>query len=52
MMMNILGRSTRFVMLALFFWIGALVAGCEEGPVEEAGEEIDDALDDAGAAFD
>ena len=24
----------------------ALLAGCEEGPLEEAGEEIDDAVDD------
>jgi hypothetical protein len=26
--------------------------GCEEGPLEEAGEEIDDAVDDAGDAID
>src|SRR5688572_16130278 len=25
---------------------GGLLAGCEEGPLEEAGEEIDDAVDD------
>jgi hypothetical protein len=25
----------------------ALLAGCEKGPFEEAGEEIDDAVDDA-----
>lgn len=24
-----------------------LLSGCEEGPLEEAGEEIDDAVDDA-----
>jgi len=29
-----------------------LLAGCEEGPLEEAGEEIDDAVDDAGDAID
>jgi hypothetical protein len=29
-----------------------LVTGCEEGPLEEAGEEIDDAVDDAGDAID
>jgi hypothetical protein len=23
------------------------IAGCDEGPLEEAGEEIDDAVDDA-----
>jgi hypothetical protein len=26
--------------------------GCEEGPLEEAGEEIDDAIDDAGDKLD
>lgn len=27
------------------------VPGCEQGPLEEAGEEIDDAVDDAGDAI-
>jgi tRNA A37 threonylcarbamoyltransferase TsaD len=33
---------------------GALapLTGCEKGPLEEAGEEIDDAIDDAGDAID
>ena len=30
----------------------ALTAGCEEGPFEEAGEEIDDAADEVGDALD
>jgi len=47
-MKNILTRSTGFLMLGLLFSTGAILAGCEEGPVEEAGEEIDDAIDDAG----
>jgi tRNA A37 threonylcarbamoyltransferase TsaD len=28
------------------------LVGCEEGPLEEAGEEVDDAVDDAGDAID
>ncbi len=30
----------------------APITGCEEGPLEEAGEEIDDAVDDARDAVD
>jgi hypothetical protein len=42
---------------ARFLMVGApipvvLLAGCEEGPLEEAGEEIDDAVDDAGDEID
>lgn len=29
-----------------------LLSGCEEGPLEEAGEEIDDAVDDAADEID
>lgn len=29
-----------------------LLSGCEEGPLEEAGEEIDDAIDDVGDEID
>ena len=32
--------------------VPSLLVGCEEGPLEEAGEEIDDAVDDAGDAID
>jgi len=28
------------------------LSGCEEGPLEEAGEEVDDAIDDAGDEID
>jgi hypothetical protein len=28
------------------------LVGCEEGPLEEAGEEIDDAVDDVGDGID
>lgn len=28
------------------------LVGCEEGPLEEAGEEIDDAIDDVGDNID
>jgi tRNA A37 threonylcarbamoyltransferase TsaD len=30
----------------------APLAGCNDGPFEEAGEEIDDAVDDVGDAID
>jgi hypothetical protein len=30
----------------------APITACEEGPLEEAGEEVDDAVDDAGDAID
>ena len=42
-------RSIELLLLALIFGTGAAaLSGCEEGPVEETGEEVDDALDDAG----
>lgn len=28
------------------------IVGCDEGPLEEAGEEIDDAIDDVGDKLD
>jgi hypothetical protein len=28
------------------------IVGCEEGPLEEAGEEVDDAIDDVGDRID
>ena len=30
----------------------APILGCDEGPLEEAGEEIDDAIDDVGDKID
>ena len=51
-MKNIPARSTGFTVLALLFASGAFLSGCEEGPVEEAGEEIDQALDEAEDAID
>lgn len=41
-------------LFALLFALGgsAMLTGCEDqGPLEEAGEEIDDAVDDAGDAI-
>lgn len=49
---NIIVRTSELLMLALIFASGAALMGCEEGPVEEAGEEVDDALDDAGDELD
>lgn len=43
--------KTSLVWLLLAGGAGALTA-CEEGPFEEAGEEIDDAADDVGDAID
>jgi hypothetical protein len=43
--------KTSLVWLLLAGGIGGLAA-CDEGPLEEAGEEIDDAVDDAGDALD
>ena len=38
--------GTRFFVIAAPLPV-ALLAGCEEGPFEEAGEKIDDTVDDA-----
>jgi hypothetical protein len=47
--MRALKHSLLWLLLA-----GAAIplTACEEGPLEEAGEEIDDAVDDAGDAID
>lgn len=50
-MRKILARTAELLMLGTILATGATLAGCEEGPVEEAGEEIDDALDNTGDAF-
>ena len=43
----------KLVLLALMLSTGAMtLTACEEGPLEEAGEEIDDAVDDVGDAID
>jgi hypothetical protein len=57
-----IGRSRGGLMKALkqpLVWLmlaGAAMpltlTGCEEGPLEEAGEEIDDAVDDVGDEID
>ena len=47
-MKNIVVRASELLMLGLVFASGIALTGCEEGPLEEAGEEVDDALDDAG----
>lgn len=40
------------LMLALLLGIGgAGLGGCDQGPFEEAGEEIDDTVDDIGDQF-
>jgi hypothetical protein len=44
-------KKVPIVWLALAGGI-APIMGCEEGPLEEAGEEIDDAVDDAKDAVD
>ena len=37
----------KFLVIALMLGTGTMVlTACEEGPLEEAGEEIDDAVDD------
>ena len=51
-MKNIIVRTSELLMLALIFATGAALMGCEEGPVEEAGEEVDNALDDVGDELD
>jgi len=50
-MKNKVLRGIELLLLAAVFASGAILVGCEEGPVEEAGEEIDDALDDAADAL-
>ncbi len=51
-MQNILARFAQLSMLGLLLSAGFMVAGCEDGAFEEAGEEIDDAADEVGDAFD
>lgn len=49
MKMHIVLRLLVYLLLGMAA-LGA--AGCEDGPFEEAGEEIDDAIDDAEDALD
>jgi len=51
-MKNIVTRTAELLVLALVFAAGVTLAGCQEGPLEEAGEEVDEAIDDAGDALD
>jgi hypothetical protein len=42
-------RSLELLLIALMLGSGSLaLSGCDDGPAEDAGEEIDDALDDVG----
>ena len=43
--------SARFLMAGVAVPV-VLLTGCEEGPLEEAGEEIDDAVDDVEDSID
>jgi hypothetical protein len=46
-------RAIPFTALAVMsIFPGAILTSCREGPMEEAGEEIDEAADDAGDAVD
>lgn len=46
-------RSAELLLIALMLGSGSMaLTGCEEGPVEEAGEELDDAADEVGDALD
>lgn len=46
-------KTLRASALAILLALGAggLLAGCDDGPAEEAGEAIDDTVDDAGDAI-
>lgn len=45
--------KSKLLLLCLLLGAAALsTTGCEDGPFEEAGEEIDDTVDDAEDAFD
>lgn len=51
---NLFSKYLRSITLALclVFAGGGMLVGCDQGPAEETGEEIDDAADDAGDAID
>ena len=50
-MQNILARFAQLSMLGLLMATGGMLAGCQDGAFEAAGEEIDDAADEVGDAF-
>lgn len=51
--MNKPKRSAEFLLLALLAGAGSItLSGCEEGAFEEAGEELDQAADEAEDALD
>jgi hypothetical protein len=41
-----------FIKFLMALSLGALLVGCDQGPAEEAGESIDEAVQDAGRAVD
>lgn len=43
---------TAATLFALSAGVAGLATGCEEGPAEEAGDNIDDAVNDTGDAVD
>lgn len=47
-------KTLRASVLATLLALGAggLLVGCDDGPAEQAGESIDDTVDDAGDAID
>ena len=46
-------KAAELVLIAMFGGTAGLaLTGCEEGPMEDAGEEIDDAVDDVGDSID
>lgn len=45
-------RSAEVLLIALMLGSGSMaLTGCEEGPAEDAGEELDDAADEVGDAL-
>ena len=47
--LRLLLETLRAALLTLGLALGTVtLSGCDEGPLEEAGEEVDDAIDDAG----
>jgi hypothetical protein len=45
-------RGLELLLIALLLGTGSLaLSGCDDGPAEDAGEEIDDAVDDVGDRF-
>jgi len=45
-------KGIELLLLSAVFVTGATLVGCDEGQVEETGEEVDQALDDAADSID